>query len=134
MPGTPSFIAKAMFIGERVQNFRCRQPEGSGSSGKLRPKSITVTIGPPSGFKTSSRPPKKFQPIRPTAAASATPPIRMYRARQGILSRPECDQDQKPLTEGIVIVSRSEVCSAFDHVGSSYYRTHAHFFQIRSRM
>jgi hypothetical protein len=53
MLGTPSFMAKTMLIGDRVQNFRCRQPEGSGSSGKLRPKSITVITGPPSGFKTS---------------------------------------------------------------------------------
>jgi hypothetical protein len=46
MLGTPSLTAKAMLIGERVQNFRCRQREGSGSSGKLWPKSITVTTGP----------------------------------------------------------------------------------------
>jgi len=76
MLGTPSLTAKAIVIGERVQNFRCRQPEGSGSSGKLRPKSITVTTGPSSGFNTSPRPPQKCQPVRPTAAASATPPIR----------------------------------------------------------
>src|SRR5260370_41998811 len=50
MLGTPSLTAKAMVIGERVQNFRCRQPEGSGSRGKLCPKSITVTTGLPSGF------------------------------------------------------------------------------------
>jgi hypothetical protein len=35
--GTPSLTAKAIVMGERVQNVRCRQPEGSGSSGKLRP-------------------------------------------------------------------------------------------------
>jgi hypothetical protein len=29
--GTSSLTAKAMLIGERVQNFRCRQPEGSGA-------------------------------------------------------------------------------------------------------
>jgi hypothetical protein len=54
--GTPSLTAKDIVIGERVPNFRCRQPEGSGSSGKLCPKSITVTTGPPSGFRTSPRP------------------------------------------------------------------------------
>jgi 2-keto-3-deoxy-L-rhamnonate aldolase RhmA len=35
MPGTPSFTAKAIVIGERVQNFRCFQPDGSGSSGSF---------------------------------------------------------------------------------------------------
>src|SRR2546428_10378980 len=35
MLGTLSFMAKTMLIGDRVQNFRCRQPERSGSSGKL---------------------------------------------------------------------------------------------------
>jgi hypothetical protein len=62
MLGTPSLTAKAILMGERVQNFRCCQPEGSGSSGKLCPKSITVTTGSPSGFKTSPRPPKKVPP------------------------------------------------------------------------
>src|SRR5437660_195980 len=56
MLGTPSFTAKAMLIGERVQNFRCSQPEGSGSSGKRCPKSITVTTGPPSGFQNLAPP------------------------------------------------------------------------------
>jgi len=32
MLGTPSLTAKDNVIGARVQNFRCRQPEGSGSS------------------------------------------------------------------------------------------------------
>src|SRR5271165_4731655 len=82
MLGTPSLTAKPMLIGERVQNFRCRQPEGSGSSEKGCPKSITVTTGPPSGFKTSPRPPKKCQPIKPTTVASATSPIRKYRDRK----------------------------------------------------
>src|SRR5580693_6659266 len=86
MLGTPSLTAKDIVIGERVQNFRCRQPEGSGSSGKGCPKSITVTTGPPSGFKTSPRPPKKCQPIRPAAAMSATSPIRKYRARKVIFA------------------------------------------------
>src|ERR1700730_10827800 len=67
MLGTPSLTAKAMFIAERVQNFRCCQPEGSGSSGRLCEKSITVTTGPPSGFNTSPRPSKRCQPIRPVA-------------------------------------------------------------------
>jgi short chain dehydrogenase len=62
--GTPSLTAKAIVMGERVQNVRCRQPEGSGSSGKLRPKSITVTTGPPSGFRTSPRLSKKCQPTK----------------------------------------------------------------------
>src|SRR5271168_1127068 len=104
MLGTPSLTANAIFIGERVQNFRCRQLEGSGSSGKLRPKSITVTTGPPSGLNTSPCPPQKCHPIRPTVPTSATPPIRKYRARQGFLGRPPFCQDQKPPTEGIVIV------------------------------
>src|ERR1700720_2865174 len=104
MLGTPSLTAKAMLIGERVQNFRCRQPEGSGSSGKLCPKSITVTTGPPSGFSTSPRPPKKCQPIRPTTVTIAMPPNTMYRARQGILKPARVWPRPEPLTEGIVIV------------------------------
>src|SRR5215469_4283251 len=52
MLGTPSLTVKAIIMGVRVQNFRCFQPEGSGSSGKVCPKSITVTTGPPSGFST----------------------------------------------------------------------------------
>src|SRR6478609_8965366 len=104
MLGTPSLTAGVIVMGDRVQNFRCCQPEGSGSSGRLRAKSITVTTGPPSGFNTSPRLSKRCQPIRPAAAMSATPPIRMYRARRGIPSRPAGYQDQKPLTEGIVIV------------------------------
>jgi hypothetical protein len=59
-------------IDERVQNFRCRQPEGSGSSEKLCPKSITVTTGPPSGFSTSPRPPK-------SASRSGRPQLRVRR-------------------------------------------------------
>src|ERR1700758_4751314 len=84
MLGTPSLTAEDIVIGERVQNFRCCQPEGSGSSEKGCPKSITVTTGPPSGFNTTARPPKTYQPTTPTAAASATPPIRGYRARHDI--------------------------------------------------
>src|SRR5271169_1673464 len=52
MLGTPSLTANAIVMGDRVQNFRCRQPEGSRSSGKLCPKSIRVKTGPPSGFNT----------------------------------------------------------------------------------
>jgi hypothetical protein len=37
MLGTPSLTVKAIVIGDRVQNFRCRQPEGSGSR-KALPK------------------------------------------------------------------------------------------------
>src|SRR5260370_25820371 len=91
MLGTPSLTAKDIVIGESVQNFRCRQPEGSGSSEKGCPKSITVTTGPPSGFKTSPRPPKKCQPIRPTAATSATPPITMCRPRKVIVTFMQTD-------------------------------------------
>jgi len=36
MLGTPSLTVKDIVIGARVQNFRCRRPEESGSSGKLR--------------------------------------------------------------------------------------------------
>jgi hypothetical protein len=82
MLGTPSLTAKDIAIGERVQNLRCSQPEGSGSSGKVFPKSITVTTGLPSGFNTSRRPPNKCQLITPTAATIATPPISKYRARK----------------------------------------------------
>src|SRR5207237_3992161 len=59
--------------GERIEGEGC-------------PKSITVTTGPPSGFKTSPRPPKKCQPIRPAAAMIATPPNKMYRARKVIVA------------------------------------------------
>jgi hypothetical protein len=61
MLGTPSLTVKVVVMGERVQNFRCRQPERRGSSGKPRPKSITGTIGPPSGFNISPRPSQKSQ-------------------------------------------------------------------------
>src|SRR5438132_4581774 len=94
MLGTPSLTAKAIVIGERVQNFRCRQPEGSGSSGKLRPKSITVTTGPSSGFNTSPRPPQKCQPVRPTAATSDAPDHEEPRSPKRKLSAVAC---QRPL-------------------------------------
>src|SRR4029077_20016452 len=85
--------------------------------------------GPPSGFNTSPRLSKRCQPIRPAAAMSVTPPIRMYRARRGIPSRPAGDQDQKPLTEGIVIV-----LAEGGLLGAYYCRTRGSFFQIRSRI
>src|SRR5689334_19527535 len=86
MLGTPSLTAKAIVIGERVQNFRCRQPEGSGSSGKLCAKSITVTTGPPLDFNTSRRPPKNCQPITPATATIVMPANRKYRARKVIVA------------------------------------------------
>jgi hypothetical protein len=52
---------------------------------KIHSKSITVTTGPPSGFKTSPRPSKNYQPIRPAAVRSPSPPIRKHRARKVIL-------------------------------------------------
>ena len=45
MLGRPSFTANAIVIGERVQNIRCRQPEGSGSSGKLEFQSWPLRLG-----------------------------------------------------------------------------------------
>jgi hypothetical protein len=99
MLGTPSVTAKDIVTGDRVQNFRCHQPEGSGSSGKLRLKSITVTTGPPSGFRTSPRLSERCHPIRPPTMTSAAPPIRKYRTRQiivtsslGTLRRHTCHQ------------------------------------------
>jgi hypothetical protein len=38
-------MSKDIVTGKRVQNLRCHQPGGSGSSGKLRPESISVTTG-----------------------------------------------------------------------------------------
>ena len=111
----------SQLIGERVQNLRCRQPEGSGSSGKLCPKSITVTTGPPSGFKTSPRPPKKCQPIRPTAATIVTPPIRRYRARHGI-EKPAriLAKTKNPSPRALSSFSRSEVC--LGHITAAFPR------------
>src|SRR5262249_17841321 len=85
MLGTPSLTVKSIVMGVRVQNFRCFQPEGSGSSGKLRPKSMTVTTGPPSDFTTSPRPLEYRQAIRPAPATSAAPPSSAYRDRQAVL-------------------------------------------------
>jgi hypothetical protein len=76
MLGTPSLTLKDIVIGDRVQNFRCRQPEGSGSSEKLWLKSITVTTGPSSGVKTLPRLSQKCHPIRPLAMTSGMPPIK----------------------------------------------------------
>ena|SRR6516162_9132965 len=87
MLGTPSLTVKAIVMGVRVQNFRCFQPEGSGSSGKLCAKSMTVTSRPPSGFSTSPRPSQKRQTMRLAAATSATPPSKAYRVRQAVLRR-----------------------------------------------
>jgi hypothetical protein len=60
---------------------------------------------PAIGFNTSPRPSKKCQPTTRAAVASATPPIRRYRARHGI-EKPAriLAKTKKPLTEGIVIV------------------------------
>ena len=76
MLGTPSLTAKDIVIGDRVQNFRCRQPDGSGSSGKRWLKSITVTTGRPSGFRISPRLSQKCHPVKPQATMSAMPQIR----------------------------------------------------------
>ena len=77
--GTPSLTVKAIVMDVRVQNFRCFQPDGSGSSGKLRPKSITVTAGPPSGFarrlalpKNASRLGRQRRPAQPQAGGSGS--------------------------------------------------------------
>ena len=71
----PFLTAKDIIIGDRVQNFRWRQLEGSASSGKLRPKSITVTTGSPSGFSTLPRPCQTCRPIRPTAMKIQLPAV-----------------------------------------------------------
>src|ERR1700751_34757 len=84
MLGTPSLTVKAIVMGERVQNFRCFQPDGSGSNRKLRPNSMTVTTRPPSAFSTSPGSPEKCQLMKPAAATSTTTPIRTHRAREVI--------------------------------------------------
>jgi hypothetical protein len=105
MLGTPSLTAKDTIIGERVQNFRCRQPEGSGSSGKGCPKFHYGHDQPVIGFQHLD-PPAEREPADQADGsddrdgsnhgASSTP----RHPKAG----PNVCEDQKPLTEGIVTV------------------------------
>ena len=85
MLGAPSLTAKAMLIGERVQNFRCRQPEGSG----LR-RPVRFALNSPleeAGFEPSV--PRKTPAVVVISGLVAPPsPLRQAEPTRAPLSKP----------------------------------------------